>query len=75
MSPTLQTGCLRLVKVILKDIGPCICTVQEESFLTDWNVFFYNAVKLRFFDEMGKLFGWFYNIKKIYMFWHSFLTS
>ena len=56
ISPTLQTGSLRLVEVIFKDIGPCICTVQEESFLTDWNDFFYNGVKLRFFDEMGKFF-------------------
>ena len=55
-SPTLQTGSLRLVDVILKDIGPCICTVQEDSFLTDWNDFFYNDAKLRFFDEMGKFY-------------------
>ena len=55
-SPTLQTGSLRLVEVILKDIGPCICTVQEESFLTDWNDFFYNDAKVKIFDEMGKYF-------------------
>ena len=47
---------LRTVDVILKDIGPYICTVQEDSFLTDWNDFFYNGAKLGIFDEMGKLF-------------------
>ncbi len=47
---------LRTVYVTLKDIGPCICTVQEDSFLTDWNDFFYNGAKLGIFDEMGKLF-------------------
>ena len=56
ISPTLQTGSLRLVEVVLKDIGPCICTVQEDSFLTDWNDFFYNDTKLGVSDEMGKLF-------------------
>ena len=55
-SPTQQTGSLRTVDVILKDIDPCICTVQEDSFLTDWNDFFYNDAKLGIFDEMGKLF-------------------
>ena len=55
-SPTLQTESLRTVDVILKDIGTCICTVQEDSFLTDWNDFFYNGAKLGIFDEMGKLF-------------------
>lgn len=55
-SPTLQTESLRTVDVILKDIGPCICTVQEDSVLTDWNDFFYNGAKLGIFDEMGKLF-------------------
>ena len=40
----------------LKDIVPCICTVQEDSFLTDWNDFFYNDAKLGISDEMGKLF-------------------
>ena len=35
ISPTLQTGGLRTVHVILKDIAPGICTVQEEWFLTD----------------------------------------
>ena len=48
ISPTLQTGSLRLVDVILKDIDPCICTVQEDSFLTDWNDFFYNGAKYVF---------------------------
>ncbi len=46
-SPTLQTESLRTVDVILKDIGTCICTVQEDSFLTDWNDFFYNGNKDR----------------------------
>ena len=55
-SPTLQTGSLRTVDVIIKDIGPCICTVQEDYFLTDWNDFFYNGAKLGIFDEMDKLF-------------------
>ena len=40
--------------VILKDIGPCICTVQEDSFLTDWNDFFYNDTKLGVSDDIVK---------------------
>ena len=45
---------LRTVDVILKDIVPYICTVQEDFFLTDWNDFFYNDAKLGIFDGMGK---------------------
>ena len=47
---------LRTVYVTLKDIVSGICTVQEDSFLTDWNDFFYNDTKLGVSDEMGKLF-------------------
>ena len=48
-------GCGQL-DVTLKDIVSGICTVQEDSFLTDWNDFFYNDAKLGVSDEMGKLF-------------------
>ena len=55
-SLTQQAVACGQLDVTLKDIGPCICTVQEDSFLTDWNDFFYNGAKLGIFDEMGKLF-------------------
>ena len=59
VSPTLQK---RLFYVSLavnwgvpKDIVSGIVTVQEATYLTDWNVFFYNDTKIHLFLEVGKL--------------------
>ena len=58
ISPTLQAFFFRTLAgygMITKDIVSGIVTVQEATYLTDWNVFFYNDTKIHLFLEVGKL--------------------